>query len=681
MELKKPEKLSVLLERDAEEFAKRITGMVDDSYDKFRVYRDKCWSNERVWRSRHWDNKPFKNQDDTSRPRPNVPVLHSMIEKSVADIMDNLPDAIIRGTRADVDIRALIATELIRFAMQRAKYPVAFERKARAAFKTGTGVTRTYWDPDIANGMGDVAYRYEFIDNVVWDAKAANINEGRFCALIDWLPPEDIYDMYPDIDLEACIPQDEDAREKRSNETENISSEYKDGRIRVITFMWREKAPRTVERQDAEGNTVDDTLGNTTYINSAVVIGNTVAESKLNQYEYDRYMVNMLPYIEIEGWPVGLSAIDIYQDDADIINLIEQLYVCNLQASAETRWLVDRTANINKKALLNFNEKIIEGDRIHEGAVREFKPVQFSGQALNYKNAKMDEIKDQMGQMNLNNGVRDGDITSGIGIQSMQEYGAKLMRLQTRHFYEDHREMVKDTLKLMQTHYNTARVIRMSRNAQDEIEKLIEQAQKAIMQAQQQAQQQGAPVDRDAAMAAVLPEGVKIVGNEMTIDFSVFNLEYIDLDYDIEIIPQKKSAATSAMLNNIVAQWAANGTIPAALATELLEFEGKEFIAKKVKQYTDIEAQLQQAQKTAQQAADQAEQAAKVAQQLTEENNALQQKIWVEKFKSLRKELTADAQTGEEGEGEGEEDLPADADEAIGRLQDEILGGVQQGAA
>ena len=166
MELKKPEKLSAMLERSPEEFAKRITGMVDDSYDKFKPYRDKCWANERVWRSRHWDEKPFKSRDDASRPRPNVPVMHSNIEKSVADIMDNYPDAIIRGTRADTDMRALIATELLRFTMQRAKHSVEYERKVRAALKTGTGVLRTYWDPELANGMGDVAYRYEFIATV-----------------------------------------------------------------------------------------------------------------------------------------------------------------------------------------------------------------------------------------------------------------------------------------------------------------------------------------------------------------------------------------------------------------------------------------------------------------------------------------------------------------------------------
>ncbi len=657
----KPQKLSELLARDEREFAKKITAIVDENYEAFRPYRDKCWRNERVWRTRHWDEKAARGEEDAKKPRPNVPVMHSAVENCVADVMDNYPDAIIRGVNGDDDVKGLIATELVRFIMQRARHRVKYKKKVRSALKVGTGTLRTFWNPDLADGMGDIDYEYLNIDDVVWDKNAADVNDGRFFAVRKWATDEDLYEAYPDIDLNECEPEDENSKEPRDNSTEDIALSEKEGLNRVIHVMWKEREPRTVEREEADGAKATEQMGRVTIINSAVVIGTYVAESHINQYTYDRYGIEMTPHVELEGWPVGLSVIDLNIDDANTINMIEQQYLCNLQASAEDRFLVKRTANIDQNALLDYKQKIIQGDSINPGAVFPFRPTQFSGQALNFQSAKIGGVKERTGQDVFNIGGVKGGVTSGIGIQELKDSGSKRSRLDVDDNYEAYKLTVKDTLMLAKAHYTTQRVFRISRESQHAIEKLLEKAQASMAAAVEQ----GANAKQ---IKSVLPEGVTITGNEISVDFSQFSLDFIDLDYDIEIVPQRQSPATSAAINNMVAAFANNGTIPLDLGFELTEFADKEKFIKKIRERNDIEQRMQTLSQQAEQAVEQTEKVVSMLEKSMKEAATLQKQLWEQKIKNALQ------QVADRGKGKGTEGGPAPetAEEALMRIQAEI---------
>lgn len=680
MKYERPKRLSELLEKDPIAFAGEVASRVQQNFTEYEPFRAKCEQNERFWRNRHWDEKVVQTEEDSTKPRPNVPVLHSTVENCIADIMDSFPGQIIRGVGNDDDMKALISTELTRFILQRAKYKAKFEKKARAALIRGEGTLQAFWNPELADGMGDVDIRYLNINQFAWDKNAEDINAGRFFAIIDYISPEDFYEMYPDVDLNECFPEDDTAKRPSENENEDVRTPERGDLIKRINFMWKEREPREVEI-DGENGKETVQMGHITYINSAVVVGIKVLEQHLRQYDYDRFFVSTTVDLPLEGEPVGLSEIDIHKDSADVINMIEQQYLCNLQASAEDRFLVDRTAGIDEKALLNYKKKIVQGNRIHEGAVRPFKPVPFSGQALNYKTAKMQEVKEQSGQTDFNIGQTNSGVTSGVGIQSLQAYGDKRSRLRIGHFYDGHEDTVRDILKLAQTHYTTTRVIRISRETQNEIEQRIEKAMEALAEAAEQ----GVQINREKAAAMVLPEGVSLNGNEMTIDFSAFSLKDIDLTYDIEIIPQRANAATSAAINAVVAQLVNSKVIDdPELALELTEFEGKEKIIKKIRDRNDINKKLRAAIQQAQAVAEQAQAAGAMVEQLLKKNDELQRKYWDEKIKLLRQELI-NRMRGGGGEGEGENaengELPQSAEEAIAQIYAEIQAGLGQGAA
>lgn len=662
MSYEKPKKLSEIYAdgKGEKEFAEKVLSIVHENYEEYEPYREKCTKNESVWRGRHWNDKPFQDETDESRPRPNVPVLHSTVENCKADIIDNRPGQVIRGVGNDDDLKALIVTELLRFTYQRAKYNKKFKKKISGMLKRGEGTIQVYWNPELMNGMGDVDFRYLHVKNMVWAKGADDINDGRFFAFYDWVQPEELYEYYPDLDLNDAMPET-DAQKEESEEVrdiENIRMTDEDGNVKVITYMWKEREPRMV-------NGVK--MGHITYINTAVVCGRTVLDYKEKQYEYDRFFVNTLADVELEGEPVGLSEIDMHIDDADTVNLIQKLWLCNLQASAEDRFLVNRTAGINEKDILNFNKKVIMGNAIHQGAITPFKPTPFNAQALNMQNNIVAGIKERSGQTDFNIGQGAGGVTSGYGIERMQQYGAKRSRLRLDNVYDDHQNTSKDVLKLIQTHYNTERIVRLSREAQDEIQDRLKKAMEAL---QQMEQPEGTDV-REAAAAVALPKGVTLNANgELAIDFSIFRLDNLDLDYDIEIIPQRHNMVTSDAINAFVNQLVNSKAIDGQTAVELSEFEGKERMMKTVRKYNDINARMQQMAQQAQQATEQAEQYAQIAEKQAKE---------IEKNKAKIVDLTIRLgleRLDVEDEGE-EQPKPQNAEEAYQQIQAEIEANVE----
>jgi len=670
MAFEKPKKLTEIYEQDGgeEAFALAVTKMVDDSQDEHAAYRDKCAENEMEWRNDGWNDKVAVTKEDDSKPHPSIPILWATVENGVADDMDNFPDQVIRGVNYDDDIKSIIATEFLRFTLQRIGYKKLYEKKCRAARKVGVGTLYPFWNPELANGLGDIDAKSLAIDQLRWDPKTEDINKGRFVAIDEYLSEEDVYEMFPDIDLEECFPDDENSREPRTEQIANIRSGEKEGQVRVITVKWTEKEPRVIETRSKK----QERVGNRTWISSAIIIGRKVPEYKPKEYEYNRYMINMTPYSQIDGEPVGLGVIDYFKDASDVVNRFESEFIANIQASSATRYLVSRSANINEKDLLNYKKKIIKGDVININAAREIKPTPFSTVALNYKSNKLAEVKEFSGQDVFNTGNVRGGVSSGVGIESMKESGAKRSRLTEQRLWEDHRDFVKDILKLAQEYYNVERVIRLSRESQDQIEKMIQQAMEVIAARQQAKQQEqsgqaGQMDTREEAMAMALPEGVTLVGNQLSVDFKKFNLKYIDLDYDIQIISQQNSPATSNMINAMVSQAVGNGQMPYDLGFELMEWQGKEHVEKKVREYTDKDAQVKQAMQSAQEAAEYAKQMAAMVEKVTKENLVLQDQVWNQKIKVLRAELKNN--TTEEGNMQD----AGEADEAyVDALQAEI---------
>lgn len=642
--------LSELLKKDEAAFARRVTGIVDEHYQISKPYREKCEENIMYWRNQHWQTKAGTNKNE---PNPNVPAVHSMIENCIADAMDNFPDQIMRGVNGDDDIYAAVITDGVRFTMQRADYEEAYERCIASAHKVGTGVIQTLFNRNKSKGLGDIDYKYYPIIDVVWDTNVMDYEDGRFFATIDYMPEDQIKALYPDKDLSQCSADTEE--EVRDGGNSTVSDEGRSKKrtgLRIINVQWKDPAPIIIDGKS--------TGSNVTYLNSARIVGNVVLESHPKQYDYDSYMVEMLPYITIDDEPWGLSLIDIFKDEADIINLIQKAYVMNLQASSDLRYLVNNTANINEDELLNHSKVLIHADEIHEAAVRELKVEQFSTQALNYLQASLGRMKEYSGQLDVNIGQSSAGVTAASAIMALQEYGSKRPRAFTRMCYRMHKRIVRHTIYLQRKHYTTERVVRISRTARDLIMQQIAEQERAMAEAQK---------NGEKIAPAQMP--VRFVNGKAYVDYSQFDLANFDEDYDIDIVPQKKTAATSNLINSVVQQLANSGLFQGKedLLLDLLEVPGIGEKTKKIRDRINVQAQFEQVVQQAQQAIEQMQQVVKQNEQIQKQNAELQKALVQEKINTLRAEVRGALKNT--GEGETNQG-PEDAEQAIADFEQEM---------
>jgi hypothetical protein len=162
---------------------------------------------------------------------------------------------------------------------------------------------------------------------------------------------------------------------------------------------------------------------------------------------------------------------------------------------------------------------------------------------------------------------------------------------------------------------------------------------------------------------------VKLEDGKAYVDFSQFDLKNFDEDYDLEVIPQKKTAATSNLLNSVVQQLANSGLFQGKedLLLDLLEVPGIGEKAKKIRDRMDIQGQVEYVAKQAQQAVEQLNQIAKENEQLQKQATELQKALIEEKLNVLREKVNgALKQNSAEG---GDAQGPQSAEEAIAQFE------------
>lgn len=652
LEIYKGQKLSEIIKKDEKAFAIIATQMVDSGKRKFQKYRKKCEENIDYWKNNHWNNKDTREENE---PQPNVPVIHSTVENCVADSMDNYPTIIIRGVNGDDDLRATIMTEALRFTTQRSNHIQKYEKTIRGCHIVGAGVRQTFWNQELANGLGDIDYRYINIKDFAWDPSVEDIDDGMFVGVYDYISDEAFNELYPDVDLKSVKARTRgDSDEQQSDD--KVRNEGQDDDNEIINIYWKELVPRTTEVKDeTTGKVVEEETGSMrTFISFAKMIGNYVLEKHVYEYEHNSFMFRLTPFIQLPGEPIGLSLIDIFKDQVDTINRIEQSYIKNLQASAIMRFLVNNGANIDESELMDFSKHLVHGDVIHEGAVREFAVTPFSNQALTYKQGIVGSIKEFSGQLDVNIGQSSAGVTAASAIMALQDYGAKRNRLFNRRCYQDFRKEMRDTVFLMKEHYNTERVIRISAEARAVIEAQMKQLEATNGQEQ-------------------IKEPVLISNNKrVSVDFSMLDLDNFDFDYDLEIIPQKKNAATSNLINSVVQQIAsARPDFPGDLLIELLEVEGKDKIIRKYRERMGVEKQIKDMQQMMQQIAEQQKTVMSENEKYKKDNEKLVKQVMKEQFNVLRVQVMSKSVEGEDG--------PENAMQAISQLEQRQVSAVSGG--
>lgn len=428
--------------------------LVDEVYARLALFEQSCRPYHDVARKCREVvrlNDPEQNPPPKSGEEPvqvlQLHTLKSTINNMVADQMENLPEPRLLPETPEQQEAAADLQDAVRFVVYDVnRYPQVHKRRVEDFYVTGTAVTQIVWDPAANFGKGDVAIFDWPIESFLWDPQAENIQDARALIKVSWHPMswfEQHYpDAYPYIGSENGAYSDvglPDAQRGLAGEDEE--------RALLLEYWYR--------RYDARTHRYT--------VSVAYCAGHALLDHAEDVFAHGMYPFVIDTHDQIRGTPVGDGAVAQMTPMMRYINRYAHYIDINLRMSSKGRILARKGAGIDRKALADFSQDIIEGDRIVQGedwAWMQHAP--FNGLALQMLMQMQSDLKMDSGANQFTRGETTGGIVSGKGISAMIEAGGKIAGLRTDVLNEGFRQITEQAIWLMAEFYKPDRVVHIT---------------------------------------------------------------------------------------------------------------------------------------------------------------------------------------------------------------------------
>lgn len=515
------------------DFVRSAYALFDEFYDKSQKFREKCREAEQFYRARHWaDNaKP-------DEPKPVTPALFSTLESLLADIMDSYPEAILLPVESGDEKTANTLSQIVKSILKRRKYRCIYRRKCRHALKKGVSVQEVFWDTTLYNGLGDINIRDWPVENFLFDPYCEDIQQGRACFKFAFMHRDAFKAMYP---WAAELAGRE--RYTRDGLEDDTYRPYDENADVMLVEYWYKKHEDGVER-----------------VHMAKLAGGLLLERSEDDHPEGLYAHGKYPFIvealyPLEGTPMGLGIIDIFKNLQQYADKLDQILLKNALMSGNVKMLVNRNAELDEDALLDWRQEVIRGSRIDDGAVRWFQPAPISPYALHHFNNKIGAIKEESGQNQFNRGEAGNGVTAASAILALQEAGGKRSRMIIEQLYDGFEQLVEFVIALIGEYYTEARRFRITDENSAHMEEFT----------------------RDALMSK-------------TEQWERF------VEFDVHVAVQKQTPFRTAYQNELALQMLRLGVLSPGEALSLMNFEGREKVLSLVQKREDEQRRIQSVQ-------------------------------------------------------------------------------------
>lgn len=367
--------------------------------------------------------------------------LLSTFKHSVADQIDNMPEARMEPERPNMQAVAEDLTDVVKFIMMQNGYDSKLHRQfVEDFYGVGTCVAQVVWDPDMANGDGDVAIIRWPLESFVWDSSSENIQEARAIMKVSWHPLEWFKAHYE----KGAYVGDEAGGQYGAHALPASQETVDDteGKALLVEYWWR-----TYDRKKRKYT-----------INCAHMAGGVLLEKYENVYAHGLYPFVAAPFSRIEGQPVGQSMVDELRPMMQYVNRYARYVDENIRMSAKIRMLVNKGAGIDEEALADWDRNVIQGDRIGEEAVRWLQSKPLNGMAVQQMLQFQTDIKQDSGQNQFTRGETAGGVTAATAISALQEAGGKITRMHNSALNQFFKDIVTQVLWLVSEFYTDKQV-------------------------------------------------------------------------------------------------------------------------------------------------------------------------------------------------------------------------------
>jgi hypothetical protein len=292
-------------------------------------------------------------------------------------------------------------------------------------------------------GKGDCAIIRWPVEAFLWDPQADTLQDCRAVIKISWHPKSWYEEHYPD-QAQYVSSEDGQYNELGLPQVQQEKQGADEGRAMLIEYWWR--------RYDAK-------LKRYT-INVAYCAGGALLDVFENVYNHGLYPFVVDVHSTIEGSIAGDGLVADLTPMMRYINRYARYIDMNLRMSSKGRILTRRNSNIDREALADWSQDIVEGDSVVQGEDWNWmQHAPFNGMISNQMLQFQSDLKQDSGTNQFTRGESTGGITSGKAILALQSAGGKIGQLRTGTLNFGFKLICEQILWLMSEFYDERRVV------------------------------------------------------------------------------------------------------------------------------------------------------------------------------------------------------------------------------
>ena len=421
--------------------------LVQEVYERLELFEQACspyHQEAKVVREIIRLRDPYQDPPNAKEKTLQLQTLKSTFNNCVADQMMAMPEAKLVPETPDKEEMVADLQDLVHHVVYEVNnYEETHRRRAEDMYGPGTVITQVVWDQDMCFGKGDAAIIRWPIEAFLWDPQADNIQDARAVIKISWHPLSWYEAHYPD---EAKYVNAEDGEHNAvglTTEQQNKPS-GDEPRAMLLEYWYR----------------TYDALAHRYRINVAYCAGGALLE-----HHKDVYMHGMYPFVidvhsVIEGSMVGEGMVSELTPMMRYINRYAKYIDTNLRMSSKGRMVVRKNNGIDREALADWEQDIVEGDSVVQGEDWNWiQNVPFNGMIANQMYQFQSDLKQDSGANQFTRGETTGGIVSGKAITALQSAGGKIQQLHTGTLNNGFKQIVNMVLWLMAEFYDDKRVV------------------------------------------------------------------------------------------------------------------------------------------------------------------------------------------------------------------------------
>jgi len=437
----------ILEEQDLSDEDRELLDVIYDRLDIFQQLNDPY--HEKAKQSRQTMHMEDPEQDDPRTIANNgkrtlqLQTLKSTINNVVADQMLSMPEAKLMPETAEMQEAADDLQDMCHYVIYCANdFEQIHYRRCEDFYGVGTAVTQIAWDEDMAYGKGDIALIRWPLEAFLWDPTAERIEDCRAVMKVSWHPLSWYREHYPEAGKYVGGEKGTHNNVGMTQGQEDAEHANDEQRALLIEYWWRE--------YDAKKHKYS--------INVAYAAGNALLDKQEDVYDHGMYPFVIDVHDSIEGSLCGDGLVHELAPMMRYINRYAAYADMNARMSSKGRMLVQRGSGIDKEALTDWENDIIEGDRITQGDAWNWMQNQpFNATITNLMQMFQNDLKQDSGANQFTRGETTGGIVSGKAINSLIQAGGKVASMRTEQLKYGFKQMVEQIIWLMSQFYDDQR--------------------------------------------------------------------------------------------------------------------------------------------------------------------------------------------------------------------------------